>query len=225
MADMAEQGKVRANSKLEQKLDELYYLIESAKPTAFSRSKVVIDRDVAFEILEDMRNLLPEELVKYREMTNNYGNIIGAAQERATNIEKEARDKQAKLVNEHKVVTEAYAQADTMINNARSESDAILMSANQEADVIREGAFSYTQDMMQQLQGLLSEAYQLMDTAYRPFMEGVGQRLEEVNMALQSLEEPVDYREDEEPLSPAYDDPQAAYGAAEEEYDEDGYEN
>jgi cell division septum initiation protein DivIVA len=212
---MAEQGKVRANSKLEQKLDELYYLIDSAKATAFSKSKVVIDRDVAFEILEDMRKLLPEELVKYHEMTNQYGNIIGAAQERATSIEQEARDKQAKLINEHKVVTEAYAQADTMINNARSESDAILMSANQEADVIKEGAFSYTQDMMQQLQGLLSEAYRLMDTAYRPFMEGVEKKLEEVNMALEGLEEPVDYEEEET----------SSYAAAAEEgYAEDEYE-
>lgn len=196
---MAEQGKVRANSKLEQKLDELYYLLDSAKPSAFSKSKVVIDRDVAYEILEDMRKVLPEELKKYHEMTNRYGVIIGEAQDRAVSIEREAKDKQAKLINEHEIVREAYDKANGMVIEARQESDDILMAANQEADVIREGAFDYTQRMMQELQRLLSESYELMSNAYRPFMEGVEKELAEVDMALQGLEEPVDddYAEEE----------------------------
>lgn len=84
---MAEQNKVRANSKLEQKLEELYYLLEQARPSTFSKSKVVIDREVAYELLEDMRKELPEELIKYHEMTNRYGNIIGEAHDRASSIE------------------------------------------------------------------------------------------------------------------------------------------
>lgn len=218
---MAEQGKVRANSKLEQKLDELYYLLDSAKPSAFSKSKVVIDRDVAYEILEDMRKALPEELKKYHEMTNRYGVIIGEAQDRAVSIEREAKDKQAKLINEHEIVREAYDKANGMVIEARQESDDILMAANQEADLIREGAFDYTQRMMQKLQHLLSESYELMSNAYRPFMEGVEKELAEVDMALQGLEEPVDddYAEEET----------AGTGegeAAEEEYDDyDDYED
>lgn len=217
---MAEQSKNRTNSKLEQKLDELYFLFESAKPSAFSKSKVVVDKEVALELLDDMRDSLPEELKKYHEMTNRYGNIIGAATERATSIEKEAKDKQIRLINEHEIVREAYDKANSMVNEARRESDDILMSANQEADVIREGAFEYTQNMMQKLQQLLAESYRLMDDTYRPFMEGVERELNEVNMALQGLEEPIesdvdDYEEEEE-------------GIHEEDYDDDlddEYEN
>lgn len=214
---MAEQGKVRANSKLEQKLDELYYLLDSAKPSAFSKSKVVIDREVAYEILEDMRKELPEELKKYHEMTNRYGVIIGEAQDRAIHIEREAKDKQAKLINEHEIVREAYDKANEMVNQARQESDNILMAANQEADVIREGAFEYTQNMMQKLQGLLSESYAIMNNAYRPLMEGLEKELTEVDMSLQGLEEPV---EDDYDMQTA-----AVSEETEEEYDdyEDDY--
>ncbi len=197
---MAEQNKVRANSKLEQKLEELYYLLEQARPSTFSKSKVVIDREVAYELLEDMRKELPEELIKYHEMTNRYGNIIGEAHDRASSIEREARDKQAKLINEQEIVKEAYEKANTIINEARQESDNTLMAANQEADVIREGAFEYTQSMMVKLQKLLSETYHVMNDAYRPIMEDVEHELDEVELALHGLEEPVEtgYKEDEQ---------------------------
>lgn len=210
---MAEQSKVRANSRLEQKLDELYYLLESAKPTAFSKSKVVIDREVAYELLEDMRKELPEELIRYHEMTNRYGNIIGEAHDRASTIEREARDKQAKLVNEQEVVKEAYDKANHIINDARRESDDTLMAANQEADVIREGAFEYTQNMMLKLQQILSESYRLMEGTYRPLMEGIEREMNEVDLALHGLEEPVEseYNDEtgdalENELEPEYDD-------------------
>jgi len=219
---MPEQKNIRPNSKLEQKLDELAYLIESGKPTVLSRSNVVINRDVAFELLEDMRQVLPEELVKYHEMTNRYGNIIGEAQERASTIEKEARNKQAKLINEHEIVREAYDKANSMVNEARKESDEILIAANREADLIREGAFEYTQNAMVTLQKLLSEAYRLMDNAYRPFMEGVENHLKEVNMALQGLEEPVPDDYEQEAPSEEYEKEEEEPDALE-DY-EDGYE-
>lgn len=189
---MAEQNKSKTNSKLEQKLDELYYLFESAKPSAFSKSKVFVDKEVALELLDDMREALPEEFKRYHEMTNRYGSIIGAATERASTIEQEARDKQIRLINEHEIVREAYDKANDMVNEARRESDNILMSANQEADVIRDGAFEYTQEMMQTLYGLLAESYRLMDSAYRPLMEGVEKELNKVDIALHGLEEPIE---------------------------------
>ncbi len=214
---MAEQSKARANSRLEQKMDELYYLIESARPSTFSKSKVLIDREVAFEILHDMREMLPEELKKYREMTTQYGSIIGEAQLKANDIEKKAKDEQAKLINEHEIVEGAYAKADSMVKNARKQGDELLMSANQEADLIKEGAFEYTQTMMQNLQQLLSSSYQLMDEAFRPFMEGVERKLTEVDTALQGLEEPVEY--DEAPQLPEKEE------TAGEEYGEEDYED
>lgn len=216
---MAEQKNIKPNSKLEQKLDELEYLIDSGKPTAFSRSNVVINRDVAFEILQDMRQILPEELVKYHEMTNRYGNIIGEAQDRAIDIERQARDKQARLVNEHEIVQKAYDKAHDMVNEAHKQSDDILAAANQQAYVIQEGAFEYTQNAMVQLHELLSEAYRLMDTAYRPLMEGVGAQLQEVNAALQGLEEPIsddDYEQASEAADSAL--PESAEGGIYDDY-------
>lgn len=218
---MAEQSKVRANSKLEQKLDELYYLLESAKPSTFFKSKVVIDREVAYEILEDMRKELPEELKKYHEMTNRYGLIIGEAQDKATTIEREARDKQTKLINEHEIVRVAYDKANEMVNEARKESDDILMAANQEADVIREGAFEYTQNMMQKLHQLLSESFELMDNAYRPLMEGVGRQLDEVDLALHGLEEPNEEDDYEEEDAAGQNGQEERY---DQQYDDERYE-
>ena len=80
-------------SRIEQVIAEIEDYIEDCRPTAFSASKIVVQKEELQEKLSELRMAIPEELDKSKRILNNQNNIIMDAQARYNTLVNEASKK------------------------------------------------------------------------------------------------------------------------------------
>lgn len=103
-------------------------------PTIPFWGRGIIDKDELLDMLQEMRNKLPEELSQAKWVNNERQRIINDAQKRAETMVKETEEKIAAMVNEHDITQQAYAKANQIVDSAQQNSREIRLGANQYAD-------------------------------------------------------------------------------------------
>ena len=121
-------------------LDRLEALLVESRQLPFM-SGVLVDRDRCFDIINQMRISIPEEVKKAKRMQQERERIIAHANEEAERIIALARAEAAALVDEHAIAEQA-TQA----------SESALQEAEQEARHVRLGAEDYALTVLKQLE-------------------------------------------------------------------------
>ncbi len=103
-------------------------------PTIPFWGRGIIDKDELLDMLQEMKNKLPEELSQAKWVNNERQRIINDAQKRAETMVKETEEKIAAMVNEHDITQQAYAKANQIVDSAQQNSREIRLGANQYAD-------------------------------------------------------------------------------------------
>ncbi|MBQ3118635.1 MAG: ATPase [Clostridia bacterium] len=103
-------------------------------PTIPFWGRGIIDKDELLDMLQEMKNKLPEELSQAKWVNNERQRIINDAQKRAETMIKETEEKIAAMVNEHDITQQAYAKANQIVDSAQQNSREIRLGANQYAD-------------------------------------------------------------------------------------------
>lgn len=147
-------------NRIEQIIEEIYEFIEGCKPTTFSQNKVAVPKDELYDLLDELKLRTPDEIKRYQKIIANRDSIIATAEEKAESIIEEAKAKARQLVSEHEIMQQAYARANEMVSSAGSEADEMLKSANSDAEQIRTGALNYANDIMTDMERILSDAYE-----------------------------------------------------------------
>ena len=103
-------------------------------PTIPFWGRGIIDKDELLDMLQEMKNKLPEELSQAKWVNNERQRIINDAQKRAETMIKETEEKIVAMVNEHDITQQAYAKANQIVDSAQQNSREIRLGANQYAD-------------------------------------------------------------------------------------------
>lgn len=148
------------NSRIEQVIDDIYELIESCKPQAFSQSKLVVPKDNLYDLLGELRLRLPDEIKRYQKIIANRDALLADAEEQANVIKERAREEAKQLVNESEITRQAHEQASEILQDASDRSNAMLREASEEAEALRAGALSYTNDILAEVEKVLTAAYE-----------------------------------------------------------------
>lgn len=148
------------NSRIEQVIDDIYELIESCKPQAFSQSKLVVPKDNLYDLLGELRLRLPDEIKRYQKIIANRDALLADAEEQANVIKERAREEAKQLVNESEITRQAHEQASEILQDATDRSNAMLREASEEAEALRAGALSYTNDILAEVEKVLTAAYE-----------------------------------------------------------------
>lgn len=148
------------DSKLEQRIEEIYAFIEDCKMLSFSTTKVVVPKNDLYDLLDDLRRDMPHEIKRYRKILNQRDAILEDAEKKAAAILADARAQYSALVEEHNIMQEAYHQAEIMVQQANAEAESIVANARKQADEIGAGAIYYTQDMLDMAEKTLARAYE-----------------------------------------------------------------
>lgn len=148
------------DSKLEQRIEEIYAFIEDCKMLSFSTTKVVVPKNDLYDLLDDLRRDMPQEIKRYRKILNQRDAILEDAEKKAAAILADARAQYSALVEEHSIMQEAYHQAEITVQQANAEAESIVASARKQADEIGAGAIYYTQDMLDMAEKTLARAYE-----------------------------------------------------------------
>lgn len=153
-------------SRMEQIIEEIEEYVESCKFQPLSSSKIVVNKDELEELLTELKLKTPEEIKKYQKIISNKEAILADAQAKAEAIIAEAQIHTNELVSEHQIMQQAYAQANEIVLIATNQAQEILDNATTDANNIRTAAISYTDDMLNNLESIVSTT---MDTSKAKF--------------------------------------------------------
>jgi vacuolar-type H+-ATPase subunit H len=126
-------------------LDRLEALLVESRQLPFM-SGVLIDRDRCFDIINQMRISIPEEVKKAKRMQQERERIIAHANEEAERIVALGREQAADLVAEHKIAEQADRAAQKVLDRAE-----------REALKVQSGADEYARGVLTQLEEHLAQ--------------------------------------------------------------------
>ncbi|MGE4507159.1 MAG: hypothetical protein AB7D16_00850 [Eubacteriaceae bacterium] len=120
-------------SMIQELLADLETLIESGNTLPFS-SKSLIDPEEAIDLIEEIRERLPEELSEAKKIVSERKRILLAAQNEADRIKKEAEKRYRELLDNNAMTKSATGYANEIMRNANNSAKALKVGTQNYAD-------------------------------------------------------------------------------------------
>ena len=112
-------------------------------------AKTVIDENAFFEIIDQMRVSVPQEIKRANELLQEREKVLTTASEEAEQIIERAREHAARLIDEHEIMAAA-----------RAEAEGIKAKARRETEEVRKGADEYATGVLSDLESNLASLLQ-----------------------------------------------------------------
>jgi regulator of protease activity HflC (stomatin/prohibitin superfamily) len=103
-------------------VDRLEELLNQSRTLPFTNN-VIVDEDRMFDIIDQMRVVIPEEVKKAQQLLAQRDRILAQAQEEATRTIAIAREKSEQILERDAIVQAAKARAEQVIAQARAEAE------------------------------------------------------------------------------------------------------
>ncbi len=116
-------------------IDKLDDLVHNAKPMPLT-DQVRVDKEEIYDILDQMRATIPEEIKQARWIVKERQEMLAEAKREAERIVKEAHDRQDRLVSDEEVMKRADREAEEIIEDAHQREREIRLGAEDYADEI-----------------------------------------------------------------------------------------
>ena len=116
-------------------IDKLDDLVHNAKSIMMT-DQVRVDKEEIYDILDQMRATIPEEIKQARWIVKERQEMLAEAKKEAERIIKDARERQERLVGEEEVTKQAERAAEDIIEDARAREREIRLGAEDYADEI-----------------------------------------------------------------------------------------
>ena len=101
-------------------IDKLDELVQNAKGVPLSQDQVRVDREEIWEIIDQMRSTIPEEIKQARWIVKERQEMLAEAKREAERIVKEARERQAQLVSQQEITRNASCPSRSPTSCTRS---------------------------------------------------------------------------------------------------------
>ena len=116
-------------------IDKLDDVVHNARAVPLT-DQVRVDREEIYDLLDQMRATIPEEIKQARWIVKERQEMLAEAKREAERIIREAREEQIRLTAEEEIVKQAERQADEIIEDARETERQIRLGAEDYADEI-----------------------------------------------------------------------------------------
>ncbi len=159
------------SSRIEQIIEEIEEYIDNCKFQPLSSTKIIVNKEEIDELLRELRMKTPDEIKRYQKIISNKDAILADAQAKAQSMIEEAEVHTTELVSEHEIMQQAYAQANEIVVAATKEAQEILDSATNDANSIRMGAIEYTDEMLGNLESIVSRSIDSASSRYETLIQ------------------------------------------------------
>lgn len=190
-----------SQNRIEQLIEEMYEYIEGCKPKGFSTTQVIVMKEEIYDILDEMKLKIPEEIKRCAKVVANKDQIIANAEERAEKIIADAKRQAEMLVQESEIMRQAYLQANEMVSSAQQQAKNIFNQASVDAETITMGAFHYTNDMLSAVESILAHTYEETKEKNEAMLAALEKNLKRVQENRRELTEDVAPQEQETAVS------------------------
>lgn len=128
-------------------LDEMEEIVDNASSVPFTK-KVSINPDEVYELINDLRDSLPEEIKESRWVNEEKERIITEAQKQADIIIANANDEVQKMDEDAKRRYKELVNDHSITEAARKEAQDIVEEANNTAQTIAHNSLSYVDGIL-----------------------------------------------------------------------------
>ena len=111
-------------------IDQLEALLNEGSHPPLVGKRVLIDKQRACEVIDQMRVSIPEEVKKAKRINQERDRIIAQANEEGARIVELGRDEAQQLASETEIARQAQARAQTIVERAQREADALKADAD-----------------------------------------------------------------------------------------------
>lgn len=126
-------------------VEDLESIILNAKQMPFTNKKVVSEEEI-LQIIDELKETLPEELVQSKQIIAEREKILADAKQHADNMIIQAKDYIAKLTEEHELVRQAQERAQQ-----------ILAQANASSEELKGSSITYAGDVLKYVETTLEK--------------------------------------------------------------------
>ncbi len=165
---------------IESYLAQIEDILEDSKAVRFS-SKVAVDKELIYEVIDEIRLNLPNEIKESRKLMDGKDKLLKEAEKKskimlenaskeAENTLKSAETKSNRLISDHEIYKAALEESEKILEDARKDAKNIRINAMDYADEIlakAEQAMKFTLDNMNKQHNSLDNYYnKILDTLY-----------------------------------------------------------
>jgi cell division septum initiation protein DivIVA len=161
------------SSRIEQLIDEIEDYIDNCKPHVLNSSKIIVNKEEIDELLRDLRMRTPDEIKRYQKIISNKEAILNDAREKAEALINEATVHTSELINEQEIMRQAYEQAQEIVELASRQAQEILDNATLEANQVKAAAIQYTDDMLANVENILSHSIEISAAKYESLLNSL----------------------------------------------------
>lgn len=161
------------SSRIEQIIEEIEEFIDSCKFQPLSSTKIVVNKEELEELLRELRMKTPDEIKRYQKIISNKDAILEDAQTKADAIIAEAQAQAQKIVSESEVMQVALQQSNQLIEQTNAQAQEIMDKATEDSNSIRMSAIRYTDEMLENLEQIMSHTIDAAGTKYNNFINSI----------------------------------------------------
>lgn len=114
-------------------IDRIEELLDKSKRIPFT-SNIMIGENGIYEMLDELRNVIPEEFRQARWIVKEREGMIEESKRQAERIIREAKERSEMLVNETEILKNASRKAEDLLSIAEAKSRTIRLEAEDYAD-------------------------------------------------------------------------------------------
>lgn len=137
-------------TKIEELLDEIECILLESARVPFTNKRMVEEDELA-RVLDELREVLPGEILEASRIVKERQHILDDAQKEAQNIVDQAKNYILKLTDENLITKQAQEQAGEMLEQARK--------AGRE---LQADAFGYAEEVFRHIEGNLENALEVV---------------------------------------------------------------
>lgn len=161
------------SSRIEQIIEEIEEFVDSCKFQPLSSTKIVVNKEELEELLRELRMKTPDEIKRYQKIISNKDAILEDAQSKADTIIAEANAQAQKIISESDVMQAAMQQSAQLIEETNAQAQEIIDQATQDSNEIRMSAIRYTDEMLENLEQIMSHTIDAAGTKYSNFINSI----------------------------------------------------
>lgn len=115
-------------------IDRLEELVEEARSFPGFGNTAMVDRDAAFDVIDQMRQTIPEELKQARWIVKERQAMLDEARSESDRVVKQAQEEAAKMTSEEEILKRAEQRGTEIMEDARRREREIRLGAEDYAD-------------------------------------------------------------------------------------------
>ena len=161
------------SSRIEQIIEEIEEYVDSCKFQPLSSTKIVVNKEELEELLRELRMKTPDEIKRYQKIISNKDAILADAQAKADSMLADATSQQQQMISQDEIMQQAVAQSNALLEHTNRQAQEILDNATNDANSIRMSAIQYTDEMLENLEKIMSHTIDTAGAKYNTFLNSI----------------------------------------------------